>query len=361
MPPSKRKRSTIRSVAQHVNLSPTTVSLALRGDESISEETRDRVIEAARELDYHYVSRSRKNSRKTDIKRLVYAVKDYGDQPTTSNPFYGQILSGTEQAAQEIDAGLSFVALPHELAPNTPIPTTLTDDIDGIILASPYPPHLVDRISENCGCPIVLVDNKFHASPYDSVMADDFGAGYRITNYLLEQGHRHIRVVTGLALSKTIPPSFRERYRGYCDACEDHSITPLPAAVVPEEIDREDNVRYADQFTEWLRTIISDIPHPTAFFGTGDLYAVRVQQSLLRMGFAVPYDFSIVGCDDHELSRIISPALSTVRLYPRIMGAIAVRQLQSRINGDDSPPIHLTIGVDLCLRESAGPAPGPRP
>jgi|SRR5690606_24390558 len=351
---SKNKRPTIRTVAEHVDLSPTTVSLALRGDESIPLETRNRVVAAAKELNYTFVPR-RKKPEKKRLKRLVYVIKDYGDQPVFANPFYGQILNGVEQACREADANLSFVVMPHDYSDTSELPVALTQNVDGIIMSSPYPRKVIDRISRLSRCPVVLVDNTFPGSPYDTVMADDYGGGYLVTRHLLELGHTHILTITGLALSLEIPPSFRERYRGYCAACEEKGIEPLPLAVVPEDV-QVSPVARREPFQEWLASLLECYPETTAFFGSSDLFAVTTIQSLHAMNYRVPDDYSVVGFDNYDMANVMNPALTTIHSYKRGMGQVAVQRLLARIDGDDMPPLYTVVSTDLMVRASSGPA-----
>ncbi|MAS34060.1 MAG: hypothetical protein CL610_08635 [Anaerolineaceae bacterium] len=353
---TQNKRPTIRTVAKYVDLSPTTVSLALRGDDSIPAETRNKVLAAAKELNYEFVPRKRKSERKR-VKRVVYVIKDYGDQPVIANPFYGQILNGVEQACREADANLSFVVMPHEYPDTTELPVAITENVDGIIMSSPYPRSIVDRVASISHCPLVLVDNTFPGSPYDTVMADDYGGGYRVTEHLLEQGHRRIMVVTGLARSREIPPSFQERYRGYCAACTYWGIDLLPPAVVPEYIDISPSDR-REPFQGWLGGILAEHPQVTAIFGVGDLFAIAALQSLQNLGYRIPADFSVVGYDNYEeMATIIKPPLTTIHSYKRAMGQVAVQRLLSRMEGDDTPPLYISVGANLVTRASTNLAP----
>lgn len=94
----------LRAIAERVALSLTAVSLALRGDNSIPLETRQRVLLAAEELNYEYVPRPRKSSQKR-LLRIAFVIHDYGDHPVTANPFYGHILTGVEQVALRFGDG----------------------------------------------------------------------------------------------------------------------------------------------------------------------------------------------------------------------------------------------------------------
>jgi LacI family transcriptional regulator len=356
MSKSNNRRSTIRTVAEFLNLSPTTVSLALRGDSSIPPETRNRVLVAAKELDYHYVSRVRKTPERERLKRLVYCVKDYGDTPAVANPFYGQVLNGVQQACQEQHVSLSFVTMVHDYPDSQELPPALTHDVDGIIMSSPYTANVLERVARVSGCPIVLIDNTFPGSPYDTIMADDFGGGYQVTQHLLELGHTHIQMITGFTLNPDVPPSFQERYRGYCAACEAAGVEPLLPALIPPEVEAH-NIRRMDLYESWIQSLIVADPHLTAFFGAGDVYAIRTLQSLQSLGYQVPDEFSVVGYDDYETSSLVNPPLTTIHSYKRAMGAAAVRQLLARIAGDDMPPLYITVGVNMRVRTSSGIAP----
>lgn len=355
MTKNSNRRSTIRTVAEYLNLSPTTVSLALRGDSSIPVETRNRVLIAAKELNYHYVSRVRKTSEQGRMKRLVYCVKDYGDNPVVSNPFYGEVLNGVQQACQEQNVSLSFLTMDQEFPDTQDLPAALTHDVDGIIMSSPYTEHVINRVSRFSGCPVVLIDNTFPSSPYDTVMADDFGGGYQITRHLIENGHTFIQLLTGYGSSPMMPPSFRERYRGYTTACLEAGIEPLPEMIIPQ-----DEKLYSDHylyiFNDWMRSVLLEKPYLTAFFGASDMPAIRTIQALQKFGYRVPEDFSVVGYDDYQTSRLINPPLTTIHSYKRAIGAAAVRQLLARIAGDDMPPLYISVGVTLLARASSGVA-----
>lgn len=349
-------KPTIRTVATHVQLSPTTVSLALRGDPSIPEETRLRVIEAARELNYDYSSRTRAKPAIAELlatRRLAYVVKDYGDQPANTNPFYGRILQGVQGAWQEENGSVTFVVLAHDHLRSRALPVALNDPYDGIIMSSPYPLHLIDRVSEYCNCPIVLVDNRIPGSRYDSVMSDDFGGAYLVTHHLLELGHTRIKMIMGATHNPDVPPSFWERLRGYKAACRDAGIHPLSEAIVPSDIDnRSSGKGYAEGFQHWIYTLLAQEPTITAFFGASDLYSTWIMKSLERLGYLVPEQLSVVGYDDDDISRMVTPPLTTVHAFKRHIGQIAVRQLLTRIDGDDSPPLMLNVGTELIVRAS---------
>jgi LacI family transcriptional regulator len=356
---SRRNRPTLRTIAERVDLSPTAVSLALRGDNSIPLETRQRVLEAAGELEYEYVPRSRKSKQKR-LRRLAFVIHDYGDHPVTTNPFYGHVLSGVEQTCREQHASLNFVVLQHEYPQTSALPPVLTHDLDGILLVSPYPKDFIHRISRESGCPVVLLDNLFPQSPYDSVMADDFGGAYQATQHLLVLGHRQILPLTGTIQHPTIIPSFRRRYWGYCAACSEVGVVPLPPVEFPANLNREllALTDHHQGVQRWFTKLLDSYsPRPTAFFGVCDVFALAALRALQDAGWHIPEDYSVVGFDDYDISRMGTPALTTVHSYKRAMAWAAVERLLARIEGDKMPARYVNLETKLIVRESSGAPP----
>jgi LacI family transcriptional regulator len=351
----KRAGPNLRAVAEYVNLSPTTVSLALRGDTSIPPETRKRVLAAAEKLNYEYVPRARKST-KIQIRRLAFVMHDFGDRPVTANPFYGHILSSTEQVCREQHVSLSFVIVQHDHSLGTPLPPALTHDVDGILLSSPYPSALIRRISRESNCPVVLIDNFFPGSPYDSVMADDFGGAYQITNHLLERGHTQIAMLAGYAQDLETIPSFQERYRGYSAACAKANVTTIAPIVVPARVDPqpENNL---EALTKWVEGVITRFSQVTAFFGISDRFSLALLTALNVLGVSVPENLSVVGFDDVPQAKMNQPPLTTIRSFRDSLAQVAVERLLARVEGDDSPPRYINLGTELIVRSSTGVLP----
>ncbi|MAT98473.1 MAG: hypothetical protein CL608_15115 [Anaerolineaceae bacterium] len=351
-----KRRPSLRTVAKHVGLSATAVSLALRGDESIPLETQQRVAAAAAELDYNYTPRKPKRSAKA-LRRLVYVVNDYGDQPVTANPFYGYILQGAEQTSQSRHASLSYLVMSHKYPKSKPLPAVLTQELDGILMASPYPRAIIERIRRESGRPLVLIDNAFPGTPYDAVLADDFGGAYQVTQHLIQLGHQNIRMITGYTQNPEIPPSFKERARGFHAACADAGLALSEPLIVPNEADPPFELEKMAEMEKWLEGIMAAPEPPTALFCAADFYAVAVIEALEKQGLRVPEDVSVAGYDDFEIARKSQPALTSVHTYKRAMARTAVLLLLDRIDGDNRPPLHIKLATQLVTRDSTGKRP----
>jgi len=350
----------IRDVAKLAQLSPTTVSLALRNHDSIPPETRQRVFAAAAELNYQYKPRVTKSTKKEEshaIQSLLYVVNDYGDKPLLSNPFYGAILNGAVAVSQSFNSYVHPVILQHDHPLDVPLPEPLRNSPNGLMLASPYPPALVKQVARAAKCPIVLIDNLIPGSPYDTIMNDDFGGAYQATQYLLDLGHRYIYMIMGElkkpGISPKHPPSVADRHRGYTAAMLDGGYTPFPAIDLPLAYDQTGPDR--KDLPQWLSNLLSRSPRPTALFCNIDFYAAHIISALNMIGYRVPDDISVMGFDDLDIAQMIHPQLTTVQVNRSGMSQAAVERLVARINGDDRPPLVIHIGARLIVRESTAP------
>ncbi len=349
-------RPSIRTIAREVNLSPTTVSLALRNDSSIPAETRERVLAAAARLNYIYRPRSSRR-RAPALKQIAFLLHAFGDVPVVANPFYGWVLSGAEVACRNNYANLNFMVLRLDHRPEEPLPAPLAGKLDGLLAVGPYPRAIIERLIRETERPLVLVDNMFPDLPFDSVMADDFGGAYQAIQHLIQLGHTRIAVVTGRhPEDHLLAPSYQERYRGYLAACQDAGLPALPLWIIPDEI----NVMIESgraELQEWLRPRLQGAEAPTALFCTGDHYAHAVLIVLNNLGIRVPADCSVASFDDIHIASMLIPSLTTVHVYKQAMGQIAVERLLARLNGDDTPRQIILVGTRLMIRQSTGPAP----
>lgn len=204
------------------------------------------------------------------------------------------------------------------------------------------------------GRPIVLIDNIIPGGQFDSVMADDFGGGYQVTQHLLELGHREIVMVTGRTENPDIPPSFCERYRGYQRACLDAGFEPREAAILPAVVDPPSANGVEESLKAYLKSLFAEQNPPTALFCAADFFAVSILVALRDLGIRVPEDVSVAGFDDFAMATQITPSLTSVHTYKRAMARVAVERLLARIDGDDMPVMNTTLVTKLRVRQSTG-------
>ena len=145
-----------------------------------------------------------------------------------------------------------------------------------------------------------------------------------------------------------------ERANGYQAALAGAGVLPSP-----ELVDRG-NFEIADGYEAARRLLALDNP-PTAIFASNDNMAIGALRAATELGFSVPGHLSVVGFDDSELSRVVTPALTTVRQPLEEMGRMAVSLLSRLIDGQRVETLRIELATRLVVRSStAPPAPSPR-
>src|SRR6185437_10760785 len=186
----------------------------------------------------------------------------------------------------------------------------------GVVLFGPHSPSAVEAVRE-AGTPLVRVGWLDPLQQVDQVMAADHEAGAAVGHFLARLGHREIAYVHGT-------PGFRgrmERLFGLRETAEyEHGM-------VIHELKFAEN----GQFSAAFRALREQTAGVTAFFCAHDGLALTVVSELLRLGYKVPEDVTVIGFGDFSAAQQITPQLTTVRLPGRDMGAAAVRLLLDRI------------------------------
>jgi LacI family transcriptional regulator len=333
------KVTTLADVAAAVGLSPAAVSLALRGKPGVSEGTRTRAVEAARALGYRPVAGVSRQHLNPMTVGLVINPDHGGVQE--ANRFYAPVIAGIQASCRSHHMDLMLATMPVDLH-QYPIelPRIVTNGTcDGLIVAGA---HLSPALSANfrTAPPTILVDAYAEGHPFDSVVMDNVGGARTAVQHLVSLGHRKIAI---LATEPQAYPSILERRRGYEQVLAEEGLTPY-------YIDAEYWLPEAAAATgiEWIKA------HPdiTAMFCANDLVAVAFLQLARQEGIAVPDRLSVVGFDDIDLARFISPALTTMAVDKVGMGRLAVTLLSHRLEVDKECITMTSVRPTLVERES---------
>jgi DNA-binding LacI/PurR family transcriptional regulator len=329
---------TVSDVARLAAVSPGVVSRLLNGDETlrIREETKTRVLAAARELDYapNYAARALRKARSGLI---AIGVHD------ATNPIYSAIIEGAQSAATEAGYALMLAdvdALAHDDAAFRRIITG--GAIDGLLLqrAGTRSDTLIEKIAAG-SVPTVLLNDHTRGS-IGSIAVDDYAAAHLATSHLVELGHRRI------ALLQVDGPKSRtdRRRRGWEDALREAGLDVDSDLVV--------NGGHTPESGEaGMRKLLAKNGDFTAVFVANILSAIGGLTSAREAGRSVPDDLSIVAMHDFPLAAHLSPALTSVQLPMAEMGARALRMLLDRL--DKKPAAHEVVsspGPVLVLRDS---------
>lgn len=345
------RRATSQDVADLAGVSRSAVSLVLNGHGAgnIAPEKQTLIIEAARRLSYtpNAVALSLRNRRSSTIGVVTDSI--------ATSAFGGRLLQGASDAA--VAAGYLLLVIDtqqeHEREDRA-YETLQNRQVDGFLFAAmslrPYdaPPVLLGAPSALANC----------YDPDDSVAAfipDEVAGSRRVTQHLIDQGHRDIAMLTGT--SDVVASGLREQ--GFAAAIAAAGL-PAPSPVTTGwEIDKG----YAGA----IHVLTATEPRPTAIVCANDRAAVGVVLAAAHLGLSVPGDLSVVGYDDDEnVAPCLVPALTTVRLPHREMGAQAMRLVLAGVLDDPPPVLTLTptpappatrtlLDCPLVIRESVAP------
>jgi len=338
---SGRTRVTVFDVARAAEVSIATVSKVLNAAGSfvpISEETRNKVMAAARSLNYQpdFLARSLRSRRTKTIGLVVANVR---------HPYFSEIIGGVDQAVQE--AGYVSILSSAEDNPQRErlcINLFQQKRVDGIILAGETmcleDQAVLTLVEQNI--PVVLVARELDDERVSQVVLDNVKGGRLATEHLLSLGHRRIACIGG-------PEGKHDsemRLLGYRQCLDEAGIAFDPELVARGGILAEDGFRA-------MQTLLARDVHPTAVFCYNDTQAFGALKALHEAGIAVPDGMSVVGFDDIEFCEYSSPALTTVR-QPRFeLGHTGAKILFEMLEGTTMAQ-RAMIEPALILRKSTG-------
>ena len=323
-------------VAREAGVSSTTVSFVInnRVDQSISAQTRRRVLEVVEALGY------RPNRAARNLQAQRTATIGYLSNERADNPFSGQSIAGAHDSAWKHGTALLVVNTTRDTERLLAGINDLLDRrVDAILFAAVGTrrvilPGLLSNV------PTVLVNCYLPDDSLPCALPDDEGGGYAATRLLLDAGHREIAYLAG----RPGAWATRARLRGYRRALTEHGLDPK------QQIVRFGNYM-ADSGYDLTREVLAGPVLPTALLCGNDRMALGAYLALGEAGLRVPQDMSVVGYDDQPtLAGEVHPRLSTVRLPYYRMGWWAAEQLLSH-NVGRLPPQTL-IAAEVVPRDS---------
>jgi len=338
-----RKPATSQDVADLAGVSRTTVSFVLNNVLSvkISEETRQRVLGAARQLNYYPTSAARTlASGKTH--RIGLVLCEQRDH-LMANAFLPAFLRGVSDLAHQEGYRLVFQNAEDRRSETAYVGLLREQHVDGLIVSGPrsddfqllglheegYPLVLHGRLPD-CALPFVDVDN--------------VGGAYKAVSHLIGLGHRRIGLITNAPLSYT---AAQDRLTGYCQALQEAGLS------LDDEL-----VRYGDFSPESgrreMESLLALPSPPSAVFVASDVVALGAMAAVLERGMCIPQDVALVGFDDIFLAAYVSPPLTTVRLPAYGLGWAAGDMLIHLINGDEPVQRQMLLESELVIRQSCG-------
>jgi LacI family transcriptional regulator len=342
---SGRRKPTMTDVARIAGVSQTSVSLILNRmvGARISEATRQRVVEAARELGYELPSSRRPYVTALDRNVIAYVVDEISTSPHPVVSFDGARDAGWESG---------FILAAHVTRSNPELEAATIAAIrrDPHVIGVIYSTIFTRRVSlpdELYRLPTVLLNCHSADRRVHSIVPAEVAGALHATEYLLGKGHRRIGFINGEPWME----ASADRLKGYRQALGAADIAFDPGLF------RSGDWLPLQGYNLTLELLRSANP-PTAIFCANDLMAMGALEAAGRMGLRVPEDLSVMGYDDQELARYTHPPLSTLVLPNYEMGRKATEILiDLAIHKKASRPITLEIDGPLVERHSVGDCP----
>lgn len=339
---------TLKELAQSLGLSPTTVSRALNGYPEVNEDTRWRVMEAARKLNYRPNTRAK--SLATGRAQAIGHVIPVSDQHEIVNPVFADFIAGAGEsyARAGYDMVISVVADDEEAQVYRDLVGRGT--VDGLIVHAPRQQDPRIPLLCDLGVPFLVHGRSSGVErPYSWLDINNRRGFARATDFLLDLGHRRIAFVNGLEVM-----DFAARRRsGYLDALAGRGVQADPALMLSAEMTETNGYRAA-------KRMLALPDPPTAFLVSSMLLAIGVRHALWDAGLAMGRDVSVITHDD-DLSYLKNgdevPHFTATRSSIREAGRLAADMLLELVGHRSETPLTRLLEVDLIIGQSTGPCP----
>ena len=333
---------TIKDISKLAGVSSSTVSRVLNNDRtlSVSNETRQRVLRIAKEL--NYIPKRSLDSRVNMDNLQIGMVSVQTPEEESCDPYFLPIRQGIENECRDRGVPSPQLIYYHEL-----IAGRRAQDLDGLILVGKVSAETIQLFDDSFKN-VVYVDYNAKDEEYDCVMIDFEKATNTIMDHLFEIGYKRIGYIGGQSREYSL-----------------HNVSNIPEIRQTVFVNRMSEAGlyqskdvYVGEFSmaqgyELMKQAVDRGDLPEAFFIASDSMAIGAMKALQEAGLQVPRDVAIVGFDDIEMASFVKSPLTTIHVPTVEMGRTSVKLLLDRINGRDIP-LKVILPAELMIRESCG-------
>jgi len=334
-----KKRSTLKHIAESLNLSVSTVSRVLNGRGEFSEETKSSVFKVAKMLDYraHTIAIS---LRKKTLNKVIGVIL-----PEVKHYFFSSILDGIISNSHK----QGYTVMIGESLHNPKLETELINKyldyfVSGIIFSPSREKDSIINLDllQKEELPYVIIDRTYKKSNRGSLVKhDDYMGAFNAVEYLIEQGYTRIALIKGddhCSISSG-------RAKGYFDALKKHGISHNSSLV------RSSTHANKKEGYELFKEMYLHIK-PDAVFTITDYLATGVYEFAQENQIGIPQDLAIIGYSNSDIAEILHPKLTSVEQNGSIMGETAFEYLINQVN-DSTFKKNRTFDSELIVRQSS--------
>lgn len=338
-PGLRKRRATMREVAERADVAVSTVSAYLNGSARVSGASARRIQRAIEELRYQPDELAR--SLKTGKSRVIGVIV-----PDLTNPFYPEVVRGIEAAAREARYAVLLSETGEDLATETCAWNLLRSRrVDGVLIACSDSTASYAHM-KGARPPVVFFDRLPLHDEFPTITTAHALGAETATRYLIGLGHRRIAAILGdLRLS-----THQGRWQGFQKAMRDAGLSI-----------RQDLVRTGQQEIEngyqFGQELLARSPRPTAVFCGNNKMLLGVYRALQDAGVRVPREISLVGFDRNAWTEHASPPITTIAQQTERLGREGFRLLLEQIEGRARANAHVEMEAEFCLRGSTAAPP----
>ena len=318
-----KKKTTIYDVAKIAGVSPSTISRVMNTPDIVAEDTRQKVINAVKELAYipNMMAAGMPRRRTNSIGLII---------PDITNIFFSNLVRGVQDVCENY--GYSVLVVNSDDSQEKEgryLKLLYSRRVDGVILTvagyreKEFPEEELSLLKK---MNIVLIDREINGMIAPIVKVNNFAGAYSAVKYLITMGHRKIMYLAGIKGTKTN----QEREKGYLSALKEAHIDWKKELVADFRLD----TAYQKIIHHWPQLKNSD-ELPTAIFAANDLMAIGVLKAFVRLKVQIPKEVSIIGFDNIPFSDCTYPPLTTIAQPTYQMGQKAVETLSKYIKMDE--------------------------
>lgn len=327
--------ATIKDVAKLAGVALSTASYAMSGDSKVSAKTRQKVLEAARQLNYQ------KNGFAMDLKRsrtntIALILTDL------SGPYYSELIRSIQDVA--LSNSYDLIACSSMGGKDsTAVRFLLEKRVDGAIVLAHNISDDILKAAAGERFPIVVMDRIITGDSLINVVVDGEQGGYTATRHLIDKGHSSIAYISGPANSY----DNALRYQGFLRAMREAGLEEKTKWRLSGSFIREGGYKAT-------KMMLMQGELPSAVFYGNDEMAVGGMKALEEGGVSVPDDISVIGFDDIQLAEYIQPPLTTIHQPMYESGSLAGHLLFQKLNGDPVNEFY-KLKINLIERKSVKP------
>ncbi|GAA3943412.1 LacI family DNA-binding transcriptional regulator [Hymenobacter algoricola] len=333
-------RASISDLAAQLNLSVSTVSRALSNNSRISEATKKRVWDKARELHYqpNHLAAALRKGRSNTLGIVI---------PHIDGQFFALVVKGIETLANQAGFNLMICQSNEKVEQERKnIEALLNAQVDGILVSISLYTQDFQHLEEvrRRGIPLVFFDRIMESPLTSAVVLDDYQGGYDAVSHLIEQGCQRIAHLGGPQHLNIC----RNRYQGYADALQKHGYALNPALVHFSDLSMQDG-------REGMQALLRQVPILDGVFACNDLALVGAMQMVKQQGLRIPQDVALAGFSNELFDSLTEPMLTSVDQRCEEMGKTAVQLLLDMIAAGDQEiaPRHVVLQPTLLIRGSS--------